>query len=186
MSLLSLKTHPLLHLKAGAKYLLSFTKTDWQLTDYPIRFRHTNVGKTMGRLKQFPWSVQIINWWQVGGFGDSKQEAYADLRKKFGDIKSNGKTLPRPGTGLPIEFASTERIRCFDDIADDFFPRVLDMNYGDCLITDESTLWDFHMEESNEDLHKTIWDAYRVDVSDIDDGNLVKILERIENRQSRT
>jgi len=183
MSFLSLKTNPLLHLKAGAKYLLSFTKTDWQLTDYPIRFRHFDVVETGGRLKQFPWSVQIINWWQIDGSGDTKQQAYADMQKKFGEFKSNGKPLPRPGTGLPLEFAPTDRIRFFDDIADDFFRRVLDLNYRECFISDESTLWDFHTEESNEHLHKTIWDAYRVDVSDIKDGNLVKIFERIENRQ---
>ena len=53
----------------------------------------------------------------MDGLGDTKQAAYADLQKKFGDFKSNGKTPPRPGTGLPIEFASTDRIGFFDDIA---------------------------------------------------------------------
>jgi hypothetical protein len=154
MSLLSLKTNPLLHLKAGAKYLLSFTTTDWQLTDYPIRFRHFNVTDTSGRLKQFPWSAQIINWWQIGGFGDTKQEAYADLQKRFAEVKSNRKTLPRPGTGLPIEFASKDRIRSFDDTADDFFRRVLEMNYYECFTS-------------------LIWMT----------GTLSKIFERLENRQ---
>src|ERR1044072_2650564 len=181
MSLLSLETNPLIQLRAGIKYLLSYTRFDWQLADYPIRFRNSQVTQTGGRLKQFPWSCQIINWWQIGGFGDTKQDAYADLEKRFSEIKSNGKPLPRPGTGLPIEFAPTVRMQLHDDIADDFFSRVLDMNYGDCLITDESSLWDFHGEESNEHLHRKIWDAYRMDVSDIDDGNLVKIFERIEN-----
>jgi len=175
--------NPLLHLKAATKYLLSFTKTDWELTDYPIRFRHFNVTDTGGRLKQIPWSAQIINWWQMDGSGDTKQDAYADLQKKFGDFKSKGKSLPRPGTGLPIEFAPTERIQFHDDIAIDFFSRILNMNYRECFISDESTLWDFHGEESNEHLHRKIWDTYRVDVSDINDGNLVKIFERIENRQ---
>ena len=173
----------LLQLRVGAKYLLSFLKTDWQLSDYPVRFRHIDVAEPTGRLQQFPWSAQIINWWQMGGFGDTKQDAYADLQKKFGDVKSNRKTLPRPGAGLPIEFASTDRIQFFDDIADDFFRRVLDMNYQECFISDESTLWDSHAEETNEHLHEKIWNAYRVDVSDIDDGNLVKIFDRIENRQ---
>jgi hypothetical protein len=180
---MSPKTNPLVHLKAGAKFLLSFTKSDWQVADYPLLFRHFEVADTAGRLKEFPWSVQIINWWQIGGFGNTKQEAYADLRKRFAEIKANGKALPRPGTGLPIEFASTDRIRFHDDIADDFFRRVLEMNYRECFISDESTLWDFHSEDSNEHLHTKIWDAYRVDVSDIEDGNLVKIFERIENRQ---
>jgi hypothetical protein len=182
MSLLSLKENPLIQLRAGMKYLLSFTRADWQLADYPIRFRYSRVTQTPGRLKQFPWSCQIINWWQIGGFGGTKKEAYADLQKRFAEIKSNSKSLPRPGTGAPIEFASTERVQLYDDIANDFFDRVLDMNYGDCLITDESSLWDFHVEESNEHLYRKIWNAYRTDVSDIDDGNLVTIFERIENR----
>lgn len=165
MSLLLLKTNPLLQFRAGIKYLLSFTRSDWQLADYPVRFRHFNVTDTGGRLKQFPWSCQIINWWQVGGFGDTKQQAYAELQEQFAEIKSNGKPLPRPGTGLPIEFASVEHIQFHDDIADDFFRRVLDMNYRDCFISDETTLWDFHDDESNEHLHRKIWAAYRVDPS---------------------
>ena len=186
MSLLSLKTNPLLQLKAGAKYLLSFATTDWQLTDYPIRFRHFDIGNATGRLKQFAWSAQLINWWQMDGHGDTKQQAYEDLEIKFNKFRADGKTLPRPGTGLPLEFASTDRIRFFDDIADNFFTRVLDMNYRECFVSDESSLWDFHTEESNTHLHKRIWDCYRVDTSDIEDGNLVKIFERIENRPGRT
>jgi len=181
--------NPFLHIKAGAKYLLSLAKSDWKLTNYPIRFRHFNGSNTdalQGRLKPIPWSAQIINWWQLDGFGDTKQQAYADLETKFNKFKADGKTLPRPGTGLPIEFAATDRVRLFDDIADDFFRRILDMNYRECFISDESTLWDFHAEESNEHFHKKVWDAYRVDISDIDDGNLVKIFERIENRPART
>ena len=174
--------NPLLQLKAGARYLLSFTRSDWQLTDYPLRFRHSKVVDTGGRLKQFAWTCHIINWWQLVGGGDTRQEAYADLEKKFAEIKSQGKTLPRPGTGLPLEFAPTERVQNHHDIADDFFRRVLELNYQECFISDQSALWDFHGEESNEHLHRKIWDMYRVDVSDIDSGNLVKIFERIENK----
>jgi hypothetical protein len=181
--------NPFLHLKAGTKYLFSLAKSEWTLTDYPIRFRHfngSNIEASQRRLKPIPWSAQIINWWQMDGGGDTKEQAYADLEAKFNKFKSGGKTLPRPGTGLPIEFAATDHVRLFDDIADDFFRRVLDMNYRECFISDESSLWDFHTEESNEHFHKKVWDAYRVDVSDIEDGNLVKIFERIENRPSQT
>lgn len=61
----------LLQLRAGVKYLLSITRSDWQLADYPVRFRHFNVSDTGGRLKQVSWSCQIINWWQMDGFGDT-------------------------------------------------------------------------------------------------------------------
>jgi hypothetical protein len=97
-------------------------------------------------------------------------------------LKEEGKELPRPGAGLPIEFASAEQVSRYDDIAEDFFRRVLGMDYRDCWISDESSLWDFHGEESNEHLHEKVWEAYRVDVSSIENGNLVKIFERIENR----
>jgi len=177
--------NPFLHIKAGIKYLLSFRKNDWQLSDYPIRFRHFKPSKddlSPSRFKLIPCSFQIINWWQMDGLGETKEEAYADLEAKFNKLKEEGRALPRPGTGLPIEFAATEQVSCYDDIAEDFFRRVLEKDYRDCWISDESSLWDFHGEESNEHLHKKIWEAYRVDVSGIEDGNLVKIFERIENR----
>ena len=177
--------NPLLHIKAGIKYLFSFRKNEWNLSDYPIRFRHFKASSDdagQGRLQLIPWSARVINWWQMDGGGNSKAEAYSDLQAKFSKLKEEGKSLPRPGTGLPIEFASTIRVSIYDDTADDFFQRVLDKNYRDCWISDESCLWDFHVEESNEHLHQKIWETYRVDVSDIDDGNLVKIFERIENR----
>ena len=78
--------------------------------------------------------------------------------------------------------APTEQVSRHDDVAEDFFRRVLDKDYQDCRISDESSLWDFHTEESDDHLQKKIWEAYRVDVSDIESGNLVKIFERIENR----
>lgn len=175
----------LLQIKAGIKYLLSFTKDEWQLSDYPIRFLHFKPSPDdlpQQRFKLMIWSTQIINWWQMDGLGGTKEEAYADLEAKFNKLKNDGERLPRPGTGLPIEFAAREQVSRHDDIAEDFFKRVLDKDYRDCWISDESSLWDFHTEESNEHLHKKIWEAYRVDVSNIENGNLVKIFERIENR----
>jgi hypothetical protein len=174
----------LFQIKAAFKYLLSFRKKEWTINDYPIRFKRFEISneEQYGRLQPVPWSAQIINWWQMGGDGDTKEAAFADLKKNLEALKENGTSLPRPGTGLPIEFASTEKVSLHSDIAGDFFERVLEQNYDDCWISDESSLWDFHGEETNEHLHKKIWECYRVDVSDIEDGNLVKIFERIENR----
>ena len=85
-----------------------------------------------------------------------------------------------------IELASTLEVDKFESIASDFFPRILDMDRSDCLITDESSLWDFHGEESNGPFYSKILEAYGIDVSDVDRGNLVKIFQRIaEARQSK-
>ena len=64
--------------------------------------------------------------------------------------------------------------------------RKLEKDYRECWISDQSSLWDFHGEMSNEHLHRKIWDAYRVDVSDIESANLVEIFERIENRFTKS
>jgi len=177
--------NPLFQIRAGFKYLTSFLKTEWTINDYPLRFRHfttTRQDDRNPRLKQFSWSAQIINWWQMHGGGETKEAALTDLKAKFQIAKEQSGSLPRPGTGLPVEFASTDQINLHWNIAEDFFNRVLNQNYGDCWISDESSLWDFHSEESNDHLNKRVWECYRVDISDIEDGNLVKIFQRIEDR----
>jgi len=169
------------HVEAGIKYLLSFTKSDWQLSDYPLRFRRQKLkpDEDYGRLKLPAWNVQVINWWQLGGLGDTKEQAYLDLKANFEKLKAEGTVLPRPGAGLPIEFAVSEKVESHTILAADFFEKILGMDYRDCFITDESGLWDFHMEESNDHLHRKIREVYGVDVSDIEDAKLVKIFERI-------
>jgi hypothetical protein len=107
--------------------------------------------------------------------------ASGPMRRKL-RVKEEKGCLPRPGTGLPIEFAPTGLVNLHWSIAEDCFQRVLDKNYDECWISDQSSLWDFHVEDSNQHLHEKVWQCYRVDISDIEDGNLVKIFERIENR----
>jgi hypothetical protein len=167
--------------KAGIKHLLSFTKSDWQLSDYPLRFRrqkHVH-GEYYGRLKIPAWNVQVINWWQLGGSGDTKEEAYLGLKTNFEKLKAEGVVLPRPGTGLPIVFAASVEAESYTVIAAEFFKKILGMDYRDCFITNESSLWDFHMEDSNDHLNRKIQEVYRVDVSNIEDAKLVKIFEHI-------
>ena len=85
-----------------------------------------------------------------------------------------------------IELASTLEVDKLEGIASDFFPRILDMDRNDCLITDESSLWDFHSEESNGAFYSKILEAYGIDVSDVGRANLAKIFQRIaEARQSK-
>jgi hypothetical protein len=50
-------------------------------------------------------------------------------------------------------------------------------------ISDESSLWDFHHDETNDALISKIDEVYGVDVSDIQSARLTEILERIATRQ---
>jgi hypothetical protein len=53
---------------------------------------------------------------------------------------------------------------------------------GACLVTDESSLWDFQSEadgETKDEIIERIREAYGVNVADIEHGNLVAVLNRI-------
>jgi hypothetical protein len=168
-------------IKSWLKYFLSFSKSDWKFGDYPIRANYQKVDSTesQGRFTPIPWTAQIINWWGMFGHGNTKEEALSDLQNKFEKYKLTH-TLPRPGTKVPIEFASSTDIDQYEHIAARFFEKILEMDYYECLVTDESSLWDFHSDETNEKLNRKILDVNEVDVSDIENGNLVEIFKRIE------
>lgn len=84
-----------------------------------------------------------------------------------------------------FEIAPQIESECYDNIAADFFPRILDMKSSDVLYTDESSLFDFFWmdnweEELNACLEK-IKDIYTIDLSIEDDLLLVDIFKMIEN-----
>ena len=168
--------------KSRTKYVASFLKSHWGLDDYPIRIKHQKIedSESGHRFVLIPWVVQIINWWTMSGHGNTKEEALSELRNKFEKFKAQNK-LPRPGTKMPmqIEVAPSTEIDQYEHIAVNFFQKILNLDYYECLITDESSLWDFHGEETNDHLHKRISAVYEVDVSDIESGNLVEIFKRI-------
>jgi hypothetical protein len=89
----------------------------------------------------------------------------------------DGKKLPRPGTHVEIEFASRERVNAYAELAEDFVRRVLNLDWA--FISDESSLWDFHSSDDNQDLVAKINEVYGVDVSDIQSAKLWQILDRI-------
>ena len=85
-----------------------------------------------------------------------------------------------------IEIASQFLIDQYMDIADDFIIKICEKKGA--LLTDESSLYDFDFEIGDDDkiIHKDmkkvlkkIEEVYGVDVSDIEDGNLVEIFKRI-------
>lgn len=170
------------HLKRAWKWLLSFRKTQWVAQDYPLRFRQQSGEGIRVRgevLKPNPWVVQVIGWWVMAGSGSTRQAALDNLQQSLDTYASEG-GLPRPGKTVPIEFAPFEFLARNEDIAREFFPPVIGMNYDDCLITDGSSVWDFPIELSEQQLINKVLLLFHVDISDIaKDANLATIFDRI-------
>jgi hypothetical protein len=164
--------------RAAWALLASVFKREWTIDDYPIRISFQPVPESLreSHRKPLPWTACIFNW-GLGGGGNSKQEALEELRKNFDCATATRKHLPRPGTKVPIEFAASMRVDQHSGLAKDFVERILGLDWA--WISDESSLWDFHSDETNERLTEKIRHVYGVDVSDISSGNLADIFGRI-------
>jgi hypothetical protein len=175
-------------LKATWKLCSSFTKRDWDLADYPtvIRKQVSDSGVSADRQALPPYSARIVNWWVMTGLGNTPEEAMQELAAQFarikGDRQRDGKSMPRPGTKVPIEFAPSSRVYADPELTDDFIRRVLGLDWA--FVSDESSLWDFHNGETNDVLIAKIRDLYGVDVSDIGSGNIATILGRIATHRN--
>src|SRR4030095_3676157 len=146
-------------LKAFLKRILSYRKRAWSIDDYPIRISEQKAQRDSGqegRMKLVRWSAQIVNWWQMSGHGETREEALSKLEASFRHFQATHDELPRPGTGAPIEFGSTNLIQKHDRLPREFVRRILDLNLDECFISDESSLWDFHNEETNEAYYRKI------------------------------
>lgn len=170
-------------LLAAWKWLLSFRKSEWSVDDYPMRMTRQEPDATFSapRFTQHTYRAYIVNA-AITGSGDTSIEAMADLRYNFESVTRRRKeeTLPaiRPGENWPIEFASQEKILVDENFSEDFIQKVLGLDWA--WISDESSLWDFHSERTNELLVTKIREVYCVDVSDIESARLWEIFERIK------
>lgn len=175
-------------IRAIYKFILSFLKSEWRLDDYPIRYQHYPVEKITksGHLQPIPWTVQIINWWTMSGYGQTREEAFEDLKQKFEAKRTQEASLPRPGSRVAIAFVSTVQIESYETIAREFLSKILNMNFDNCFISDESSLWDFHTSESNETYYAKIKEIFNVNVSDIEDAKLGAIFRRIYETRNST
>jgi hypothetical protein len=171
------------NLRATLSLLKSFRHKDWALEDYPIKVikRSPQQLEPLGRFKLSPWTAQVIRWWLMRGDGDTREEAISKLQRRFGKFKANATQLPRPGTQVKpkIEFAPTKEINKHIAIVDDLMVRVMGFEPESYLITDESSLWDFHTEGTNEPYLRKIMLFYGIDVSDIDPPTIAAIAQRI-------
>ena len=171
------------------KYCFSFRKRDWVLDDYPVRIRK-NQGLDLdsgARFKYEPYLAQVMKWWVLSGGGDSPEQAKEVLADAFNSTRAErlqrGEPLPRPGTSVPIEFATQERVNRYPELKDDFVRRVLGLEWA--WISDGSSLRDFSTEETNDSTIAKIMDIYGVDISDIESASIAQILERIASSRLR-
>jgi hypothetical protein len=69
------------------------------------------------------------------------------------------------------------------ELIQDFITNILELDYSTTLISPRSSLHDFFLVGDIEDFEVKIKQRYDVDVSDIPDGNLALIFERIARQQ---
>jgi hypothetical protein len=171
--------------KAVWKRFTSTFKSEWTIEDYPLNVKDRSLSESLltSRLKPRPWTATIINWPGMSGGGNSRAEALEELCKAFERFKTDQRKLPRPGTKVPIQFAATIRIGRHADLAKEFVQNVLEIEWA--WLSDESSLGDLHDDESNKKLIEKIRMVYGVDVSDIPNGNLADIFDRIAEKSAR-
>jgi hypothetical protein len=164
-------------------FLLSFRKRDWSVGDYPIHYRRQSTEPTRVRGELVcakPWIAQIPGWWSMIGTGDTREEARLALQRCIEDYRESAGSLPRPGTSLPIQFAPFVFMSRNEDLAREFFPPILDVDYDDCLITDQSSVWDFPVDFTADELARKVLLTFGTDIRDLaEEGNLAAILDRI-------
>jgi len=159
--------------------LVSFFKDEWTIDDYPIRVRFQRPTDRVDtpRRKLIPWFADVVNWPAMSGKGNTRQEALDDIRGQFDRFIATKQPLPRPGTVVPLKYAASNRVGLYPELTKDFAQRVLDLEW--IWISDESSLWDFHGDDTNARLIEQVRSVYGIDVSDITSGNLADIFDRI-------
>lgn len=157
------------------------------MDDYPVVIKEQSVEPAAEgtRWKPQRYMAFIVNW-GLAGSGDSEQDALRNLESIFESAKAERQRtqqpLPRPGKTVPVQFASSERVNTHPELAEDFIRRVLELDWA--WISDESSLWDFHANATNDALVAKIQEVYGVDVSDISSARLWEMFDRIAAHKS--
>ncbi|MFL9845560.1 hypothetical protein [Flavobacterium rhizosphaerae] len=142
------------YLKAKYKLILSYLKSDWSFDDYPLEIMYNpNAGEEK-------YHARLINWYHMIDFGKSRDEAIRNLKIMFDEYK-NENELPRPGSVVPIKYATSFKVEEYEDIAIDFFEKILGLNYFSCFISDLSSLYDFDL--ANTDTLSKINEIYHIE-----------------------
>ena len=158
------------------KWIRSFLKSDWRLDDYPVRVRRNGDNPE----PKWAWLAQILNWAGPTGLGPTKEQAVAHLNETLENIRKNRRRMPRPGTEVPIEFASSTRVDSNPQLRDQFIKEVLGFDPdGMIFISDVTSLDHFGDQERVADLRNKVLETFGVSISDLKEPLVCDILERI-------
>ena len=166
-------------LNALLKWSLSFRSNDWSVEDYPLSFR--DQGESVP--PEMRLAVVVVNWFPMCGLGTTRDEALESLQGRLDAYAASHGSLPRPGTRVAIEYASSREIDRHAKTVEQILTEVLGFeDFADLFISDGSSLWDFCEPEATSvaDLLSGIEEEFGVDVSDLEDGNLLEIARRID------
>ena len=160
-------------IRAFIKYLFSFFKNNWQFEDYPLE-TWSNLEANQSEIK---FGAKFTNWQTLIAHGNSNSEAVENLRKSFNEY-SQKNILPRPGSKVSFEFAKSSKIDLYEEIAIDFFDKIIGISYFDCFISDYSTLFDFGLDD--EETIEKIKIVYKIEPAP--DLILADIFEQISKK----
>lgn len=161
--------------KSIFKYILSFFKTKWNFDDYPLEICYNKSSEE----DEFKFRAKFTNWHSMIAFGDSVINAKEKLREEFLEYAKNNK-LPRPGSKVHFKFAESLRITQYEEIAIEFFDKIIGINYFECFVSDFSSLHDFELNDQ-ETIEK-IKSIYGIEPNS--DLILLEIFVKIENMGS--
>lgn len=162
-------------LRALGKHLFSFFKSEWNFEDYPLE-TWSNLEAVDNEIK---FGAKFTNWHTLIAHGNSISEAIENLRIRFKEYSKENK-LPRPGTKVKFEFADSTKIDLYEQIAIDFFDKIMEISYYNCFISDYSTLFDFGLD--NDETIEKIKSIYGIDPNS--DLVLADIFEQISKKAS--
>ncbi len=110
------------------KRALSYRKQLWEFEDYPIVVRRQIFDDVPDYAEHESRYWARVLGWLIDETAPNKSEALAKLRDRYQVRKQlrieKGESIPRPGTKVPVQFASQERINARRELADDFIHRV--------------------------------------------------------------
>jgi len=168
--------------KIVSAWLLSYLRGTPEPEHYPIAVR-----EQQGVAPESAWLAYVLNWPGPCGLGTTEKQAREALAKNLRQIAavrwSNGQRMPRPGTGLPIEFASTSRVDRDPTLLDEFIVKALGFSERDpVFVSDMSSLEDFGDDEDIAQIKARIQEHYGLAFSETDSTLVADILVRIRAR----
>jgi hypothetical protein len=84
----------------------------------------------------------------------------------------------KPNATEELQFAPTSQIDELEEIAVDFFPAILGYDFHGVFVSDQSSVFDFGVDEQM--TLKAINDRYGLQLTTLDDGNIVDIMNLIK------